>query len=183
VRSARLPNPPAATASSAIGDDLDDLYSLRLLVEATGIRLTVPTVGGPQARTLCDLAEQMDRCSRHIDPRSLALADRAFHLALVAGGGPRIRSLAEDLAHHTEALDRTHLAHPEARRAALREHRSILACALEQDADGCAQAIADHHLRTVSEIAAELGPGHGLERVRIAAAQVTNPRISALHAA
>jgi DNA-binding GntR family transcriptional regulator len=158
-----------------LGDELDDLYSLRLVVEATGIELTLPTLDGSEARRLVDLADDMDRYSSQREARALALADRAFHLGLIAGGGLRVSSLAEDLAHRAEPHCRTQLSRAEARRAALREHRRILAHALEQDVEGCVRAVAEHHLRTVSELIAKIDPGHPLERVRIAALQIIGP--------
>jgi DNA-binding GntR family transcriptional regulator len=165
-----------------LGDELDDLFSLRLVVEATGILLTVPTLDGSEAGLLLDLVDDMDRYAGRRDHRSLAVADRAFHLGLVAGGGVRMRSLAEDLAHRAERHCQVHLSRGRGRRASLREHRQILARALEQDVEGCVQGVAEHHLRTVSELINELDPGHPLERVRIAALQITGHQISALDA-
>lgn len=166
-----------------IADELEEVFSLRVIAEAAGIRRTVPTLRGWEARRLVDFADDVDRHSGRHAAGSLARADTAFHLALVAGGGVRVRTLAEELAGCAENHRHAHRPSTEARNASLREHRQILASALEQDSEECVRRTVDHHLRTVTELVAEIDPGHVLDRLRIAAEQATGTRISALDAA
>jgi DNA-binding GntR family transcriptional regulator len=163
-------------------DELEEVFSLRVLVEAAGIRRTVPTLQGRQARRLVELTYAMDRCLKRSDTASLAKADRAFHLGLVVGGGLRLRTLAEELAGCAEDHLRTQRGGAEAVEATLREHRRILGSALDQDVEECVQRTVDHHVRAVMELVTAIEPGHALHRVRIAALQATGIRITALDA-
>jgi DNA-binding GntR family transcriptional regulator len=136
-----------------------------------------------QAGLLAQLADDMEFHAGRCDPRTLAQADRAFHLGMVACAGPRVRALAEELAARAEGHCLRHLSRAQAAAASSREHRQILASALEQDAEECVLRVVDHHLRTVTDLVAEIAPRHPLERVRIAALQATGHEISALDAA
>jgi DNA-binding GntR family transcriptional regulator len=147
-------------------DDLEDVYVLRLLIEAAGVRMTIDSLYPEQAAELDGLLAKM---SHYIDRRDFERFEaphRAFHQLLISGATPRMRRLAEQLSDHAERYRRVYLS--QARVSAQTEHAELSEAAFRHDTDACARLLTAHHVRTFRAIAALLDPGHRPDRLESA---------------
>jgi DNA-binding GntR family transcriptional regulator len=138
-------------------DDLEDLYALRLSVEAAAIRMTVPFLTPEQDAELDGLVAQMEHYSERGDAERFEIPHRAFHALLVSGAGNRMRAAARSLSDHAERYRRAYLGGSGASEASRSEHAQILASALDHDGDACAEQVIDHYARTAEAVAAAIG--------------------------
>jgi DNA-binding GntR family transcriptional regulator len=165
-------------------DDAEDLYVMRIALEVTAIRATVPRLDRAELAELEGLMAQMEHFQRHEDRRGLRLPHRAFHMALVSRVGSRMRDSIGELFDHAERY-RLVFGGPttsdwELRRA---EHRALLDAASGEDADAAAVQLALHYTRTAVRIFAAMDPTHDPVNLRVALASVAPGALSALDAA
>jgi DNA-binding GntR family transcriptional regulator len=152
--------------------DLEDLYALRVIVEAAAVRMTVGALSTDQVADLHALLAKMDHYGAQEDFDRFEAPHRAFHALLVCNGGARVRRLAEELSDHTERYRRAYLAVSDASRA---EHQAILSSAVAGDAEACAQHVISHYSRTVQTLAKKIDGGHRLDRFLAAEALARVP--------
>jgi DNA-binding GntR family transcriptional regulator len=155
------------------GSDAEELYLMRIALEAMAIRITVPALTSADLAELEGLMAQMDHYQRIDDRPGLLVPHRAFHLRLVAGAGPRITTAIEQLFDHAERY-RLAFGAPtrdgwDQRRA---EHRAILDAAGAGDAELAARLLAAHYAQTAVRVFAGIDPAHDLARLRTALASV-----------
>jgi DNA-binding GntR family transcriptional regulator len=146
-------------------DDAEQLYVIRVSLEAVAIRITVPTLSSADFAALEGYMAQMDRYTRVDDQSGFRESHRAFHQVLVAGAGPRVSDQIAQLFDHSERYRCQYGANVsyEDRRE---EHRAILDAADAGDADLAALRLCEHYARTVSRFFAALGPDHDLAHLR-----------------
>src|SRR5579875_2525033 len=72
------------------GSDAEELYVMRIALEAVAIRLTVPRLESAGVAELEGLLAQMTHFLNVGDSIGLRKPHRTFHMALVAGSGPRV---------------------------------------------------------------------------------------------
>lgn len=168
------PNRRVRIAELSSGD-AEELYIMRIALEAVAIRLTVPTLTRRDFAELEGLMAQMDHYMRADDRTGMRVPHRAFHQLLVTAAGPRVTETLSQLFDHAEryrlrygAADRTTW---EQRRA---EHRAILEAAESGDADLAALRLTEHYARTVALIFAQLDPEHDPMRLH-ATIQIVAP--------
>jgi DNA-binding GntR family transcriptional regulator len=154
-------------------EDAEELYVMRIALEVSAARITLPSL------TPGDLAELEGYMAQMA---SLAAADsffliraphRAFHERFISGAGPRPLRVMSELFDHAERYRRIYgAAAPDhfGRREA--EHRAMLDAAARADADALAQAVAVHYVRTALLVSQALDPDHQLERLRTTVAAV-----------
>ena len=70
--------------------DAEELYVMRIALEATAIQITVAGIDSRGVAELEGLMAQMDHYMRERDGAGMRAPHRAFHRGLVAGGGPRV---------------------------------------------------------------------------------------------
>jgi DNA-binding GntR family transcriptional regulator len=143
--------------------DAEELYVMRISLEAVAIRITVPTLEADDIAELEGLMAQMDFYIRRQDITGLRVPHGAFHARLVAGAGPRVTTLLEQLFDHGE---RYRLAFGGQGPARHREHRPILDAAAAGDADLAAERLAAHYAGTAGRIFKAMDPEHDLARLR-----------------
>lgn len=165
------------------GDDAEELYIMRISLEAVAIRITVPTLTSADLAELEGVMAQMDHYMRMDDRVGFSVPHRKFHLALVAAAGPRSLALVSQLSDHAEryrlrfgANDRTTW---EQRRA---EHRGIVEAVLEGDAALASERLVAHYAHTALLTFAALDPSHNLARLRTTVEIVAPGAERALHA-
>ena len=151
--------------------DAEELYLMRVLLEAVAARVTVPSLTDADIAELEGLMAQMDHLVR--SGSSILEQHHRFHAAFVKAAGPRVVAQIATLFDHAERYRRAFGAsmpdHWKLRRA---EHRQILDAAKAGDADATAVAIAAHYLRTAKLVVSALEPGHDLARLRVAVSVV-----------
>jgi DNA-binding GntR family transcriptional regulator len=147
--------------------DAEELYVMRIALEAVAIRMTVPTLTSTDFAELEGFMAQMDHYMRADDRPGLRAPHRAFHDRLVRASGERVTTTIGQLFDHAEryrlAYGATTRDRWERRRA---EHRAILDAAAAGDGDLAAERLVAHYLQTVRFIFAALDPGHDLARLR-----------------
>lgn len=145
-------------------DDFDQIYAMRIALEPVGIAATVPRLDAQGRSDLATHVTAMDDAIEALDLKRFRSEHRAFHLALTAGTGSRMRKALADLWDHSERYRLTYLQHDysepdsastERLRTSQVEHRVILAAALDADVSACADAIVAHLQRTVDGVFAE----------------------------
>jgi DNA-binding GntR family transcriptional regulator len=160
------PNRRVQIASLSV-QDAEELYVVRIALEAAAARITVPTLTPGDIAELEGLMAQM---SHLFSTGSLPLfraPHRAFHQRFVGAAGPRPTALISELFDHAERYRRVYGAASSdhfARREA--EHRAMLDAAAAGDPDAVADAIAIHYVRTARLVTESLDPDHRLERLR-----------------
>ena len=145
--------------------DAEELYIMRIALEAVAIRVTVPVLTSADLAELDGLMAQMDHYMKLRDHVGHREPHRQFHYRLVYAAGPRVSERIDELFDHAERYRRRFGAADswEARRA---EHRAILDAVGEGDREAAADLLADHYLHTVRLVFGELDPGHDLARLR-----------------
>ena len=146
-------------------EDAEELYIMRIALEAVAIRVTVPVLTSADLAELDGLMAQMDHYMKLRDHVGHREPHRQFHYRLVYAAGPRVSERIDELFDHAELYRRRFGAADswEARRA---EHRAILDAVGEGDREAAADLLADHYLHTVRLVFGELDPGHDLARLR-----------------
>jgi DNA-binding GntR family transcriptional regulator len=138
--------------------DAEELFRLRILLEAEAARLTVPGLTSRDIAEMEGFLAQMDHYGRDRDWLALREPHRAFHARFVGGAGPRTLALILGLFDHAERYRVFSLAPPEgfwAERQA--EHRTLVAAAADGDADRTAALLEQHYTRTLHLISSALG--------------------------
>lgn len=141
--------------------DAEEIYTMRIALEATAIRLTVPVLTAEEVAELEGLYAQMEYFTRLNDIERFNAPHRAFHLGFVRAAGQRWVELIGQLFDHAE---RYRLAFARARpdSAGLRqaEHRAILDAASAGDVEGTVAAMARHYAHTARIVLSFLEPGY-----------------------
>jgi DNA-binding GntR family transcriptional regulator len=150
-------------------EDLEELYTLRIVNEALGVRLTVPHLT-PEDDTFLEQAE--DEMNRYSAETEFVMKDRwhrAFHECLVQHSGSRVVAFLRDLRDHGGRYRRMYVKlHEEAWAVAMVEHAEIREAARERDAARAGVLTARHLARTALTVMGTLAPEHEPAAVRTA---------------
>ena len=126
-------------------EDMEELYALRITVEALGVRLTVPLLSEEDLATLDGRLAQMAYFAEREDYERYSVPHPEFHAGLVGKSGARIVTLLGQLSDHCERYRRLHTTQaPHAWEKGAREHRAILDACIARDADTAAVRLAEH---------------------------------------
>jgi DNA-binding GntR family transcriptional regulator len=149
------------------GDDAEELYIMRIALEAVAIRITVPTLTSHSFAELEGYMAQMDHYIRVDDMPGMRAPHHAFHQLLVAGAGSRVSQEIGQLFDHAERYRlRFGATGPSVLQERQDEHRGIIDAAAAGDADLAATRLTEHYARTAALVFAALDPGHDLARLR-----------------
>jgi DNA-binding GntR family transcriptional regulator len=146
--------------------DVEQLYALRILVEALGVRLTVPRMDDAGLAELRRLLDEMDEFGARREFDQWEVPHRLFHRALVAHGGERLLTTVNELSDHAERYRRILLAEPRAWSSVAMEHSEIVEACDAGDVGGAASRLADHYARTALTVCASLAPDYEPAGVR-----------------
>lgn len=151
-------------------EDAEELYVMRISLEAVAIAITVPTLTSSDIAELEGLMAQMDHYMRRDDSAGFRTPHRLFHQRLIAAAGERPSDQIMLLFDHGEryrmAFGNWSGELPYEKRSA--EHRAILDAAAAGQADLAAQRLVAHYVSTVRLIFAGLQTDHDLARLRTA---------------
>jgi GntR family transcriptional regulator, rspAB operon transcriptional repressor len=152
-------------------EDAEQLYTMRISLEAMAVRLTVPDLGSAEVAELEGLLAQMEHYMRRQDSAGLRAPHRAFHACLVVGAGERTAATISLLFDHAERYRRTFAGSDQEswnERAA--EHRGIVDAAATGDPDLTIERLLSHYLQTSARVFAGLDPDYDPRRLRITCA-------------
>jgi DNA-binding GntR family transcriptional regulator len=152
--------------------DLEQVYAMRISLEATAISLTVPHL---TTQTIAELRSSLNRFERAADAGdrdSAAEAHAAFHLGLVACAGDRMRAVIQDLWDHSERYRLMFFRGPTGEKIRVRnaqaEHEEIVDACQRGAASTAGELLARHLARTALTILAERAPERNPTAVRCA---------------
>src|SRR5260221_13952176 len=122
------PNHRVRVAGFSISD-LEQLYAMRISLEALAIRLTVPFLQAAELNRLEGFLRQMAGLSTPEEYEHWEVPHRAFHLGLVAHAGTRIVTMLAQLSDHAERYlrDLTYLCPPDLLPSARADHPNFCA--------------------------------------------------------
>lgn len=145
---------------------VDSLYASRILLEALGIRLTVPHIDQTDTQalnqTLADLDEVAGRKDSDLD--AWEVRHRRFHALLVrsvdASQRQRIARLADQCEYYRRLYYRLMSQHYPTRpaEAVAAEHRAIANACFQGNADLAASLLARHYARTALSVLGQMVP-------------------------
>jgi DNA-binding GntR family transcriptional regulator len=150
--------------------ELEDLYAQRIVLEALGIRLTVPTLRGDDIAGLRAFLAEMNRLATAECFSEWESIHQRFHARLVAGAGPGVIRQTEQLTAYARRY-RLALAgmgeHAVAgfRRGAM-EHAGLVDACEAGDVDQTGRLIAQHLARTALTLISVREPTHDPATVR-----------------
>jgi DNA-binding GntR family transcriptional regulator len=152
-------------------EDVEQLYSMRIALEAMAVRVTVPELGSAEIAELEGLLAQMEHYMRRQDSTGLRNPHRAFHACLVAGAGERTATTISLLFDHAERY-RVAFAGSDQHRWDERqaEHRAIIDAAMTGDADLTVHRLLTHYLATSARVFNGLDPDYDPHRLRVTCA-------------
>lgn len=164
-------------------EDVEELYIMRMSLEAAAIRITVPTLASDGIAELEGHTAQMNHYMSRLDHAGMRGPHRAFHARLVEAAGTRVAALIAQLFDHGERYRVAFGAStPEMWELRKAEHRAILDAAAEGDADLTARLVVEHYARTAALVFEGLGEEHDPHRLRTTIASVAPGAESALTA-
>lgn len=149
--------------------DIDTVYGCRVLLEATGVLVTVPSL---DMSKMTELTESLDAMRKHAagpDAETWARAHRRFHRALIPEAG---REFARTLSSYFDRAERfRRMFQTEEILGGVRlleEHETILRACEEKNANKAAALVARHSARAALMLIAQMAPEHEPTLVRTA---------------
>jgi DNA-binding GntR family transcriptional regulator len=151
--------------------DLEELYSLRVVLEAQALRIAVPRMSQEHIARLEGSIAEMAHFAEQRDMRRWLVPHAEYHRQLTRLAGERFESLLSQLFDHAERYRRLHLGHgPSAWATA--DHREILDAVKLGEAQHASALLASHLARTAFEVAEILQPGNELPTLRQVLAEI-----------
>ncbi len=153
---------------------VDSLYASRILLEALGIRLTVPHIEQADVQALQQTLAELDEAAAREDLDAWEEPHRRFHRLLVIHAGDslrqRIASYADQCEYYRRLYYRLVSMHQPSRSAAViaAEHRSIAIACTQGDADLAAYLLTRHYARTALTVLGQMAPEYDPVAVRMA---------------
>jgi GntR family transcriptional regulator, rspAB operon transcriptional repressor len=139
--------------------DLEELYVMRVTLEAEAIRLAVPRMTAEDLARLEGSIAEMAHFAQALDYRRWTVPHQAFHRGLTAPAGERFTAVLTQLLDHAERYRRMHIGHgPSA--WATKDHRGILDACKAGDRELAGRLLAEHFARTAFELIELLDPAH-----------------------
>jgi DNA-binding GntR family transcriptional regulator len=150
-------------------DDLEQVYATRIVLEALGVRLTVPLLSEEQIVQLRGCLDEMADFEDRRDVIGWEEPHRRFHHQLVVHAGDQILRVIDQLADHARRyrlLYVTQRAHQWAQ--AISDHEHIFEACEQRDAALAADLLARHFAQTALSLIAAADPTHDPVPIRTA---------------
>ena len=149
--------------------DLEQLYAMRIQLEALAARLTIPTLRKEDLDLLQQCLARMGEYATMEDYWGWEVPHRAFHAAIVARSGDRLVSTISQLYDHAERYRRAFML--DTARAwdkSMAEHRDIFEVCKDGDSIAVSERLARHYSVTALSLIAMMAPEHEPVAVRTA---------------
>lgn len=150
-------------------EDLEQLYAMRIELEALGIRYTVPRLSEEDLRRLDAHLARMEEFASLKDYEAWEIPHRAFHQGLVAHAGDRLLKMITQLSDHAERYRRYYTVEtPHGWAMGIPEHRAILDAAKARNSALAAECLARHYSTVSLTLIAMLAPEYEPALIRMA---------------
>jgi DNA-binding GntR family transcriptional regulator len=154
------PNRQVVVAPFSLSD-LEQIYSMRIVLEASAIRASVPHMTPEDIADLQGHLARMDHFAAESDYDRWEVPHRAFHLGLVAHAGPRFRATLSELSDHGERYRRYYTVNePKFGARGAKEHRAIFDSVKQRDIDASARNLVIHLSHTVHSVIDMVDPSY-----------------------
>ena len=153
---------------------VDSLYASRILLEALGIRLTIPSINQEDVQFLKQTLVELDEVAANLDLNAWEVPHRRFHRLLVLHAEDsilqRIASLSDQCEYYRRLYYQLVSQHYPTRSAEViaAEHRSIANACMQGNADLAAYLLARHYARTALTVLGQMAPEFDPIAVRMA---------------
>lgn len=157
-------------------DDLEHLYTLRVLNESVALSVSVPLFTGDELDELDELAEVL----KHTGADTFVFdawdqIHQRFHVLLLAHSGSRMLGSAAEWAAHTRRYRRAYAEDGRGLPQGAAEHAVLAQLCRDRDAGGAARLLALHLSRAALTLIAQMAPTHEPALLRAAIRQVVGP--------
>jgi DNA-binding GntR family transcriptional regulator len=151
-------------------EDLDAVYSARVLTEAVAVAVTIPQMRDDDLKNLDASLSRLQETVRRDDLDAWELRHAEFHHCLVMYANRFQRALIRSLTDRAERYCRLSIldSNPRAFTSANAEHELIAERCHERDAAGAARELARHLARTALTLTASFAPEADAAAVRTA---------------
>jgi DNA-binding GntR family transcriptional regulator len=141
-------------------DDLDAVYSTRILLESTAISMTIPTLTPPDLDAITADLSAMRGAARVENIDAWELAHLSFHRRLVAGSGPVLDRQIALMMSRADRYRRMSILgeRPYGWATGEREHDSIFAACRDRRPREASAALATHLARSALSVLHHLDP-------------------------
>lgn len=160
--------------------DLEQLYAMRITLEAMAARLTIGQIADEHLVEIDNCMVQMEERAAAADIEGWEVPHRRFHRLLVAGSGDRIQRTLGELNDHAERYRRIYVTQePRAWSQGAAEHAAIVEAVRARDVHLAAQRLAMHFGRTALTVMTIVAPHHEPATVRAVLRDIpaTPPRV------
>jgi DNA-binding GntR family transcriptional regulator len=165
-----------ARIASLSVDDLEHLYTLRVLNESLALSVSTPLFTP-------DELDELDFLAAHLrgpeidefDFEAWDLLHQRFHGLLLVHSGARMIASAAEWAARTQRYRRTYAEDVGGLPAGAAEHAALARLCRDRDADGAARLLARHLSRAALVLLDQMAPEHDPVLLRGAIRQVTGP--------
>ena len=165
-----------ARVSGLSVDDLEHLYTLRVLNECAALSVSVPSFTSNQLDELAELAEVLKQTDADsFDFETWDQIHQRFHLLLLAHSGSRMLRSAAEWAAHTQRYRRAYVAGGRGLPQGAIEHAVLAQLCRDRDAQGAARLLALHLSRAALTLISQMAPTHEPVLLRTALRQVVGP--------
>jgi DNA-binding GntR family transcriptional regulator len=160
--------------------DVEQVYAMRVALEAVAIRATVPLLRPEDFAELEGLMAQMDHYMRADDTERMAAPHAAFHARFVTGAGPRIAATVAQLFDHAERYRVAYgVVYPGRWPQRRQEHRAMFEAAVAGDVAATVEQLVAHYGHTATLVISKLDPEHEPSLLRAAIAAVAPGALAA----
>jgi DNA-binding GntR family transcriptional regulator len=141
-------------------DDLDAVYSTRILLESTAISMTIPTLTAADLDAIAADLDAMRAAGRLEDIDAWEAAHRSFHHGLVAASGPTLARQIQLMMSRSDRYRRMSILgeRPYGWTTGEREHQSIFAACQARRPQAASTALATHLARSAYSVLTHLDP-------------------------
>jgi DNA-binding GntR family transcriptional regulator len=154
--------------------DLEQLYAMRIVNEALGLRLSTPLLSNGDLDQIDSTLTRMDELAG-VDIDQWETLHRHFHHALISHGGVRLVRGIDEMYDHSERYRRVYIVgDPRAWSVGAAEHRAIAKACRDREAELAATLLARHLSRTALTVIALMSPEHEPVTVRTGLRQVVD---------
>ena len=149
--------------------DIDTVYGCRVLLEATGVLVTVPLLDATKITELAEAVAIMRKHASDPNAETWARAHRRFHRVLVPEAGREFARTLSTYLDRAERLRRTFQSEEIAGGVRLHEeHEAILRACRARNASRAASLVARHSARAALTLMAQISPEREPTLVRTA---------------
>lgn len=137
-----------AFIASDRGAEIAHIYALRIYLEMTAARITVPQLDAAEHEALRSSMEKMSFFKVRQDYENWQVAHEEFHRAIVGKAPPLWKSFIDELSIRAESYRKVYTTQiPGAWQIGMRDHQEVLSAVLASNGEGTADALARHYGR------------------------------------